>query len=250
MHRPFATNIGAVMGGGELATPLEIMGANLVAWWNADEAGSITTTGAGVSSWLDEIGSYDLAQATDDDRPVWSASSFNGRGGVTFDGTSDFLKIGSTPAALPIGSDTSEIWAICDQERLAADTGAGDLFNYGATSATGARRLRRVVSGGVNAVQISANGTSNTNTAVDFSGRHYLRGAFVNGAQHPDIDGNIGGDGAVVLSSTGAQVTMGASVAATGFFYDGIVHQVFILDATPDAGQLAALNAYCAARTA
>lgn len=229
-------------------TLVGIMGANIVALWDADEAASITTTGSGVSEWEDLVSGYVLAQAIDAARPVWAADSFNGLGGVTGDGVDDFLRILVQPGGLPTGAAYCELWWVGDQKVLAADTASKGVFNYGGVSgASAARRILRQVSGGVNRAQMSTGGTSPNNPNVDFSGRHYVRAMFGDGAIRLDVDGVAGTAGAPTMNTDAQHVTLFASHAiAAASFHNATVNKAFILDAAPDAGQLARLNALCA----
>ncbi len=67
------------------------------AFWASDPAWATRPAeGAGVASWRNG-GSFasSATQGTGNAQPVWSASSFAGKPGVTFDGTDDFLSLAS-----------------------------------------------------------------------------------------------------------------------------------------------------------
>ena len=64
-------------------TPLLLAG--LVAWYKADTG--VTESGGAVSQWDDQSGNnWHLTQATGSMQPTFSATSFNGKPGITFDG--------------------------------------------------------------------------------------------------------------------------------------------------------------------
>ena len=128
-HHPALTQV-AVRGG---ANPLSIMGAALVGWWTADRDDLITQSGGLVSSWKDVIGAYDLVQSSGTLKPVYSATSFGGRPGVSFDGVDDYLRRVGTPATFPTSNNYSEIWYIGSQDALAADTTSRYVAAYGGT---------------------------------------------------------------------------------------------------------------------
>jgi hypothetical protein len=58
------------------ATPADIFGASLTAWWDAGFG--ITVTGSGVSNWASRVGAFTLVQATDVLRPPFSATGWDG----------------------------------------------------------------------------------------------------------------------------------------------------------------------------
>jgi len=101
---------------------------------------------------------------------------------ITFDGTDDELTLASVP--FPTSANTSEIYAVCQQDALAANTSTRHVFSYGGTAGSTRRALVRRVATGVNrgASEIGDNssGVTTTNTTVDFSTRHLL-GAVVTG---------------------------------------------------------------------
>jgi len=231
------------------ATPQTIMGANLVGWWTADRG--VTDAGGGaVSSWVDRIGGYDLTQASAGARPTWSAASFNGRPGVSFDGGDDHLGLESVPPTFPTGSASSEVWVVCSQDLSAATATNRCAFGYG-TDGGPFRLLNRSTSSGTNRAFIHAQNSFPSNLNIDFSGRHYVRGIFVNGGINCHVDGLAGAVGTPTLATSTTRVRMGSNLANTpSGFFGGVIHEVFILDTQPSAGQITSLNEYCAAKIA
>lgn len=238
------TNV-AAMGG--LPTPLQIMGANLVAWWNTDSTSQITIA-TGVSSWKDDIANIDLVQATGALQPVYSATSFGGRPGITTDGATTFLRAAATPASFPIGAAYSEVWVCASQNRLGTSAGIENIFGYGGASVS-ARLARRTTGSNINRANCIATSVSSSNVTVDYSGRHYTRCIFSPTAVQQDVDGTSGPSAAVIPATATGNVTLGTGNAAVPTGYSLITaHQVIVLDTTPSAGQITALNAYFAAR--
>lgn len=230
------------------ATPLTILGSLLVGWWDAGRSDLITHDGSNlVSSWKDVIGGYDLTQGTAGAKPVYSATSFGSRPGVTFDGADDYLRLASTPASFPVGNATSEIWLCGDQTIDKAVATSVNAFTYGAT--THSRAVRRTVASADNRANVTASGASASNTNGVWFGRHYVRGIFVDGAINPHLDGVAGSNGAATLATTASSITMGANNSSTaGSFFGGVIDQVLVLNAAPTADQVTALNTYFAAR--
>lgn len=72
-------------------TPNRLLGNGLTTWLRADLG--LTLVGSAVSSWADQSGSG--RNWTDGSvagrRPAYSATSFNGKPGITFDGATDYL---------------------------------------------------------------------------------------------------------------------------------------------------------------
>lgn len=230
-------------------TPATILGAKLVEWWTADAG--ITVTGAGVSSWVGQVGGLDMVQGTDGVRPGYSATAWNSaQPGVTSDGTK-YLRSASLPAGFPVNTDYSELWAVFDDQASESDAdGTRDLIGYGGTSNGTYRALRRASVSNVSRIRASDGGSS---SAVDSSasafGRHYARAVF---STTPDLTASLDGAAfptAASYSSTGTtRVALFNSpgVTATGFV--GVLRDVLVLNAAPSAGELTALRAWMAAR--
>lgn len=67
---------------------------NVQYWWTADEG--VTESGGVVSSWVDQINSFDLQQPTAGNRPTLTTQAgLNGENVVSFDGVDDFLYVTS-----------------------------------------------------------------------------------------------------------------------------------------------------------
>jgi hypothetical protein len=227
----------------------EDLGASLIAWWDAD-AGVVQTDGA-VSQWIDGVGALTLAQATADNQPVYSATSFNGRPGVTFDGTADFLNVEAV-TGLPTGADPCEMWALVDQTALAADATNRYLFNYGGAVSTVRRALLRRVVSGVNRAAIEVgNGSSGvlaTDTSVNLSGRCVIRGVASGTLGIISVNGGSSSQTAVVPATTSVRTRMGCSTAASpNSFWQGTVAAVLVTAPLTD-NEAALLADYLARR--
>lgn len=80
-------------GGPVLWTPAQLSTA---AWFDGDDAGTITLDSGAVSQWADKSGNARHAsQATASNRPSVAAGVMNGRDVIRFDGFSDFLATAS-----------------------------------------------------------------------------------------------------------------------------------------------------------
>lgn len=88
----------AAAGGGFVPSDV----AGLLAWFQADNAGSITSSGGAVSQWNDLSGGGNhLAQATGANQPTTGTRTINGRNVIDFDGTNDYMAVTMTSDATP-----------------------------------------------------------------------------------------------------------------------------------------------------
>jgi hypothetical protein len=85
LHRALLSVGGAAAGGG--FSPADF-GADLVAWYDAQDSGSLTLSGSSVTQWDDLSGNGEhLVQATGSQQPTYGATSFNtSYPGISFDG--------------------------------------------------------------------------------------------------------------------------------------------------------------------
>ena len=214
--------------------PLQL-GADLLAWWSADRSDSIITGTGGVVSWVDVKNGYVATQGTSGSRPAYSPTGFGGFPCIVFDGTDDELTVASCP--LPTGATPAEVWAVANQSALVADTGTRQLLSYGGTSnATRRALIRRVVSAANRAsLDVGDNSVAQAvnDTAVDFSGRHFVRGVFGAAASTIQVDGNATITSTSVVPVTGStRVRIGASSANTAAnFWSGSVRDIVVTNA-------------------
>lgn len=97
----------AMLGARSSWSPESLSG--LVAWWDADTAGSFTFgSGVDVASWASRVGSYSLGQSTASKRPSRSAT-IGGRSAVQF-GADDALSVASFD--MGAGKKVS-LWIVC-----------------------------------------------------------------------------------------------------------------------------------------
>lgn len=106
---------------------------NVVAWWDAADAGSFTfSSGTVVSSWASRVGSYALGNATAGARPARSAT-VNGRAAVDFN-AGKALSVASFD--LSAGGQKFSLWAVCSAasggDRVIAEHTANFNGNPGA----------------------------------------------------------------------------------------------------------------------
>lgn len=226
-------------------TPLAL-GSSLLAWWDAERPDLITAPGGAMSIWRDIVGGYDVTQAVGASKPVYSATSFNGRPGVSFDGIDDELT-GAFPASFPTGAIPNEIWGVTSQDALAADVSSRVVAACGAGSFQGRSLERTVVSGANRAFTRVGNGAANLTAiegTVDFSGRHVCS-AIIDGSNiFGEIDTVVSAATACTPLTSGLRVRLGASAANTASSYWSGTHSAILITSIITAMQRAQLYAY------
>lgn len=200
---------------------LSVLGSSLIAWWDA-------SYGVGASDWVDRKAGLVL---TASGAPAWSATSFNGFPGIAFDGVDDYYTLASVP--FPTGANPSEIWIVCSQDALPADTTSRRLFGYGGNINPTARIFQRVVTGGVNRIRANvgdgAVGQAIDNTTVDFSSRHLLRLSVGATASSLYVDGGSAINLSVVPATGTTRTRAGASLAdVAAAFWSGKVRDIVV----------------------
>lgn len=211
-------------------SPLQFLGSALLAFWDAENAASMSLSGNQVSAWTDGKNGYAPSQAFGGSRPLYSPTSFNGRPGLTFDGVDDELTLGNVP--FPIGSDPVEIWALVDQQADALDVTQDSIVAYGSASDGEARKVQRLVASGVVRARITI-GTggpvqSLVNQAVEFYGRHLVRSRFGQGCSI-SVDGSAPATSADVPATGSIRFRIGARTTGTPSEFAKMVASALIL---------------------
>lgn len=228
--------------------PLDL-GTKLVDYWDAERADTMTLVGSAVSSWRSVKSGMAAGQAISSARPVISASGFNGRAGVVFDGSDDELTV-SGVGSFPIGSSPCEMWVLVDQTALPADATTRIVFAYGAGT-TVRRRIYRNVLTATNRAGVGAgDGVDEQNVgnlATDFSGRHVVR-ATVNSSAQVDVDGVAGSMISVTPSTQSTRVRLGAGSSGSALnFFKGAMNFVAVTQPLSNS-QAAQMLAYLKSR--
>jgi hypothetical protein len=218
-----------------LWTPTLLDGA-LKGWWTADDHGTarMTDDGAGlISSWTDNTGAMAVTAATTA-RPTWGATSFNGRPGLTFDGTANCF-VSTTLTTLPTGATAGEIWAIF---QTTSASGISILCRYGGTTSATARSLE------VNPIRARASdiatGLVDGVRAVNDGAPHVAGGAWAGTVESGRVDGSDFSPSAsatiATLNTTTIRLRIGAANATSASnFFNGILRHLLITTTlTPD----------------
>lgn len=230
-----------------------VLGASLLAWWDAERSDLITQSGGLVSSWRDIVAGYDATQSVGASKPAYSGTGFNNRPGLIFDGVDDELTCVAGGLLAQLGGSASyELWLAVSQDALVADATTRFLLNVGDGSVNTSRSVNRLVSGGVNRARtLVGNGASSvgaSQTTTDFSGRHIVRGASTATDVTTTVDGVASSTAAVVPNTTATRLRLGAgSAASAASFHNGVVSAALITGPL-SAGDAAKLYAYLSPR--
>lgn len=240
--------LGMTIGRGRAPWAPSQLGASIYDYWDAEQPSTLTLGGSAVAAWASVKNGYSASQATEAAKPVYSATSFNGRPGLTFDGTDDVLTLASG-ANFPTGASPVEIWVLVDQQALPADTGNRDLFSYGNASASSVR-VARAVNAGTNVVSVQVgNGTTSVgaSNSANLSGRRTIRGIIGPTGTVVEVDGVAGPAASVTPSISIARIRFGAGPAGVaGAFLQGQLSFIAVtmpLSASDAAQMLAYLRA-------
>lgn len=253
---PLNLSLGLSLGSIPMSAPasqalaiIGILGADLLALWDAQEAASLSLSGATVTEWRDLLHGYAAAPASTNERPSISYASFNGFNEIIADGSDDNLTFNAIP--FPSGASPSELWAAVSQSALAADATSRVAMMYGGSSTTTGRLLRRVVSAGANrgGAQIG-NGSATTaiTGSTDLSARHVLNVQVGATTSTFVQDGAATGPTAVTPNTSTTRLRFFATTATTpGAFWQGGMSLALITNAL-SAEKRAALTTILNAR--
>lgn len=181
--------------------PVTALGDDLYEMWDAARGDTVfaltdaTYTDA-VHSWVGIKTGANLAQSTPNLKPKYDPTGLSGSPCLTFNGTSQYLKCTDAAflALLPKDATLCEIWVLCSQDVAAADATTRHVVGYSASSVINGRSLARLPVGGVNRARAytgtGAAATTATDTHVDLSGVHVMRGIFGATQTSIDVDGN------------------------------------------------------------
>lgn len=226
-------------------TPLNL-GNKLFAWWNADVLSSLTLSGNQVSAWRDLAFGTEVAQSTASSRPIWSATSFNGSPGVTFDGTDDRMSNLTQQARIP---DTGGYYlmATVDQTALVADTTVRAIITLSSSNAS-QTSLRRAVASGQNRVAINIGGSAINASSGDFSGRTTPAMRTISSGATIYLNGASVGTSATAPVTSTIRTYIGCNHLANDNFWRGVVRDVISVSETLTTDEMSLLNAYLAQR--
>ena len=148
-------------------------------WLDAADSSTVTESGGDVSQWNDKSGNNrNASQATQANRPTYSATSFNGKPAISGDGINDVLLTATTPMY-----GQSSFYMHCVLERL--ETGIGAILGNRTANGTIIRNFelsfyQNASSSGVNASSLLIlNGTGSSQNSARSTPTNSLSNGFV-----------------------------------------------------------------------
>jgi len=214
-----------------LWTP-DSLGADLKAWWDADDHGTARMTDDGlglISSWTDRVSGIAVT-GTLGARPTWGAAAFpNSKAGLTFDGVANTLRTTSF-AGLPVGSTPGEIHV------LATGTTTGRILcDYG----TGVATLRRLYMSG-STVRASDGSINSAGTGPVWNGPAIAGAIFGPTTVDARMNGadQVGGTGATLNTGTTRFAIGSTSATTAASFWVGATRHVLVTLALSAANRL------------
>ena len=197
-----------------------ILDSDVIAYWDAARGDLISSIDNVITGWTDIIGGYELTRADIPTSPTYNPTGLAGTPSISFSNAQYLTTTDANlMAALPDGAEPCEIWALCSQDALPADTTTRHVASYGGSSLVTGRSISRTVNTGVNRTRtytgIGASATNVNDTTVDLSGIHVLRGVFGATDTSLSIDGGTNGSAAAVPATTNSRLRIG-SLNASG----------------------------------
>jgi hypothetical protein len=213
-----------LLSGSTLWTPLNL-GSSLVAWWDASYVPGLTFNGSNISAWTDRKSGIVASQATGANQPGWSATARNGKAGLTFNGSSQFLAF--TPAGFPSGSAASTLASAAFSNSSATITIS---FVFGANAAQQVRAIGKTASN-----LVAAFGSSNDQSAAEgWAGVDHFAEVLLPAGATPTqsiyVDGGAAETSPLLTFNTGTTTGFIGQWIATGLFWTGTVQQDWVFN--------------------
>lgn len=236
--------------------PIAALGDDLIEFWDASRGDTIATYSDGtytnsVSSWVGLITGANLAMGTPNLKPMYLSQGLAGGPCLSFDGVQQYLTCtdATLMSRLPSGTAPCEIWALVSQDAAGADATTRQAVGYANTSLANGRSIARVAVSNVSRAR-AYTGTGGsaavaTDSHVDLSGAHVMRGVFTAAQTSIDVDGS-GALSAAAVPATGtpALFRVGAIPAlAASNWWSGKIAAVLVTKPL-SAEKAAALHSY------
>jgi hypothetical protein len=229
-------------------SPLDIAG--LKGWYSADQG--VTHSSGAVSQWNDLSGNaHHLVQATGTAQPTYSATSFNAKPGITFDGTADFMS--KTSFALGATTDLTALIVlnIADvttlSDRFLVYVGTGQANDYDNTASAA------LVTINPSAGQCTAFAGSVRGVVPVSASTNYRLVSRYDGANHTMYRNNVAGTTVATVPSYTSPGTFGVGAAWVGGSFNqafgaATIAEILLYDSALSTGDMNALDAYLVAK--
>ncbi len=239
-----ATLSTAVFQNVSLLTNVPQRSANLSQWLRADVS-TISSSGS-VSQWLDQTTNGNNAfQATGANQPTLSTNAINGMPAVTFNGSSQFLQMGSSFKNLTAGAD---VFIVAKPQSASA---TGTLWEACSNGSNAADEIG-LQTAGTQAVGIANNST--TTSSVTSSSGALTVGSY----QLVEFQHNGAGTGTILVNGTSvgsatvqnlANILRAANYIGTGAnasstFFQGSIAEILVFNSPQTSAQRGDILAY------
>jgi hypothetical protein len=232
--------------------------------FDAEKTSQLALTGSNVTSWT-ASGSATLIPTDLSGtlaQPQYSATSFNGRPGVTGNGTTQYLEVTTGISGMPTGSTACEIWVIANQPDADSVTNTRHFGGWGntATTAVRARSIYKTRTSTIASLTILCGNGSGvdvqtlTPAASGFVGRHVARGVWSGTTFTPHLDGVAGTANTETTNTLAARFRLFADPTNSGGgpvqFYSNATINAYMVLPILTADQITAMTAWCNQRKA
>jgi hypothetical protein len=197
--------------------PIARLGSSVYAYFDAERPESLSLSGSNVTSWRDLKNGLVVNQSTSGSKPIYTASAFNGRPGITFDGTDDHL-ISNGTGGIPTGAAPLEMWVLADNKADANDSTARRTIAWGSTSNNDSMmnfvsQAKFTTSAGTGSATVGSQPVGSS------FGRHVMRGRASGTLITSYIDNVTGPTWNAVPAITGTKLAIGAMPVPSVFAY-------------------------------
>jgi hypothetical protein len=228
-----------------LASPLQFAGNVL---WLDSEFSQFVQDGSGVRQWKDVIGRGAAIQNTTVSQPSFAANLLNGKPGVTFDGSNDWLSLGNISALFPSGCTFIVVATIGEPSAR----GSSDYNIFSTLNNTTARWRKGNAKGSL--------GMFTSATLTDFPSYMPANGTYVFTVQaSPEygigLRANSAEAGLItnqftqnVTYSAGDIYILGANANASAGFFSGTIYSMAFFNRILPAKELRSIEEYFAWR--
>jgi len=199
--------------------------SGLQAWYQVDSG--VLTSGTAVTDWLDSSTSgYDMAQTSSSYRPALATGQAGGLSSVDFDGSNDYMTAGNHE--VHSNTDGLTVIAVAKPDATSYNVIASK-FDY-----TASQRQWRLANSSFDVQEVAT--SWNTNSVARYSAEpgawHVFSGLWSPGAAaQAFLDGRLYSTAQTAvndITSTGAELLLGADNHGTHGRYDGMTSEVII----------------------
>lgn len=206
---------------------------------------TVTPVTNAVTAWAAAYGSQKVTLAEAVNSPVYDSSLFGGKGGVTFNGTTQSLVGTGNVTNWPDASSDLYILMAGRNDLAGGDAGARRGFGYGDADTAAVRYVGRIPSGGTNRGLLGAGAAVAIVGSSDLAGAHTIGGVFdIGGTSQLYVDGAVAGSASTATATlTLSRVRMGASsTTVASNFWSGPIVAAAVLNSTASVADFLALE--------